>query len=377
MRIIIISIISVLLYSCKHEKIDPHDDTKIIDIQMPEISITQPTENSIFTFGDTITIKATVTDNMALSKCTISLGFISGSGKNPIWKPDYVTIPISGKYQNINQYLFKAGIPQCKEGIYNLKIEVSDSAINPNIITKEIKIIITSGMPLLTVFEPTDTSVYTFGDIINLDAHVADNESLKNCFASLKIDSLYNAYAPWSPDPTVILLSGTSQNIDEMLFDGAIPQCAEGIYNLTIKVSDNEPVANVTSKSIKIEITSGIPLLSITSPQEDETLTAIVDSLLMSATCSDTEELTMLVYYVKINLKSIPDIDARSGATTPPPWEPEADTIFFSGKNAEFVDFPLYKEAIPLCQHGYYKLVLQLFNTKNNSTYKEVNFFIN
>lgn len=379
MRLIfIVLIFSVLLCGCKHENIKPQDNNEIIDMKKPEISVIKPTENSVFTFGDTIKTKATITDNQALSKCIISLDFISGNGENQIWEPKSDTILLSGKYQDINQILFKTGIPQCKEGVYNLKIEVRDSAKKPNISTKEIKIIITSGIPLLTVFEPVDTSIFTFGDIIKLNAHVADNKSLKNCIASLSIETPYDTNQPWTPEPTTISLSGTSQNINDTLFGGIIPQCAEGIYNLNIEVSDNEPVANITSRNIKIEISSGIPLLIVTKPQEDATFTTTVDTLLLSAICSDKEGLTKLIYSVTMNLKNnIPNVDAYSGATVFPPWEPETDTIPLSGKNAEFVDLPLYESAIPLCQHGYYKLVLQLFNTKNNYTQKEINFFIN
>jgi hypothetical protein len=378
MRAIFIFFFScALLYSCKHENIKPEDNSIIIDTQKPEISITRPIENSVFTFGDTIKIDAVITDNQALSKCVVSLGFIAGNDEVSIWEPESDTILLSGKYKNINTNLFKTGIPQCKEGTYNLTIEVSDSATAPNITVKDIKIVITSGIPLLTIFEPVDTSVFTFGDIIKLNAHVADNKSLKNCIASLNIDLPYDTNEPWNPDHTIIPLSGTSQNINDTLFNGVIPQCAEGIYNLKVELRDNEPIANITTKNIKIEITSGIPLLAVTKPQEDANFTTNADTLMLSAVCSDKEGLTMLIYSVKMNLKSIPGVDAYSGATMFPPWEPGTDTIFLSGKNAEFVDFPLYEGKIPLCQQGYYKLVLQLFNTKNNSTQKEINFFIN
>ena len=229
--------------------------------------------------------------------------------------------------------------------------------------------------PTVTVQTPSENDEYAVGETIHFTAIFTDNKELKSCVVSLSLVSGVGDGTPWSPSSTTIPLSGTSQNIDNItLFGGPIPICQAGTYQIKLEVSDNADVPNITVKDINIEIISTSPVLTVTKPAEASEYVAGTDFLLLTATCTDNDELKELIYRVDYMDGGKNVLKSATGINDP--WEPGQDKFDLTGTTKTFTDEALYGSQIPVSKPGNYKLILTLKDVDDNETIKEINFVL-
>ncbi|NPA36859.1 MAG: DUF4625 domain-containing protein [Chlorobi bacterium] len=226
--------------------------------------------------------------------------------------------------------------------------------------------------PVITILKPVDGDVYATGELITFSANFIDNKELKNCKVTLGIVSGNGDGTAWTPGETNIALSGTTMAVTDRDLFGVIPDCETGTYKLTVEVSDAAEVPNINIHSLNIDIISNTPVLNVEKPAEGSTYVSGEDYLLLTATCSDNNELKELVYYVTYLDAGSASLKGTTGVNDP--WDPGRATISLSGSSEEFNDEVLYGGQIPVSKAGNYKLTLELFDTDGNSVVKEINF---
>ena len=227
--------------------------------------------------------------------------------------------------------------------------------------------------PSVSINSPSSGDEFAIGEVIALSAVFKDDTKLKSCSITISYTGEETGEgSSWTPDVVVIPLSDTLQTVNEEIF-GTIPVCKTGEYTIHVEVSDAAEIANITQTDIKIKIIPTAPEITVEEPVEGSSYIVGEDFFIVKVSCSDNEELKELVCNVVYTDAGESSANLKVATGVDDPWSPGEKEETLSGDSQDvLIDYGQIAPSVP----GNYKLVLDLYDTFDNKTTKEVNFIL-
>lgn len=244
------------------------------DSEAPVISITKPTANIVYEWGDNIQVSGTYADDVAL-KSVVYKVTPSGSSTPAAWFPTK-TVQLSGKLVSLsNEGLLPISIPNTAPvGSYTLTITLTDGVGKTDIKTIGFKVEEADlSAPAMIITSPTNGVYINSHFMLKLSGKFTDDKELdrvecvltpptmvKQTGMDTDIDNpdieLPQIMIPWRPAKSTFSLTGKSDAItNSVIFNTAMPNVNErfgGMYILTITVYDKAGKSRYQSFNIDI-----------------------------------------------------------------------------------------------------------------------------
>ncbi|UCF09125.1 MAG: hypothetical protein JSW28_05465, partial [Thermoplasmata archaeon] len=238
-------------------------DVELMDLEPPDLIISEPPDYSEFNIGDVVRIAGTATDDMTITSLEMST---DGGGT---WID--IISGLSGGYWSSNWYT-----SSLEPGSYVVQVRASDGN-NEQQDSVHIDIL-DSNPPSVTISSPANNSKLNVGDVIPIAGEAEDNRNITRL--QLEI------HGEESPVNVISSLNNTKWTHE---WDTA--GLSLGWYTLTINASDG---TYNSSHSIDVElIDSEAPDIAINYPEDGATI-GIGTSIIIKGVASDNVGITQL-----------------------------------------------------------------------------------
>ena len=236
------------------------------DLTAPTVSITSPANATIFTTAQTVTIAASASDNVGVSKVELYNG-------TALLATD-TTAPHS----------FAWAITSANNGSHSLTVKAYDAAGNSTVSTVAVTVNIPVqdlSAPTVSLTNPTAGTTFTSAQTVTIAANASDNVGVSRV-------EFYNG--------TTLLKNDTTS---PYFVDWAISSANNGSHNLSAKAYDAAGNSTVSTVTVTVNIAVqdlSAPTVSLSSPAAGTTFTS-AQTVTITANASDNVGVSRVEFY--------------------------------------------------------------------------------